>query len=34
MMNVSDSASTELKKVLESEKYNDSNLVILFQGYG
>jgi Fe-S cluster assembly iron-binding protein IscA len=34
MLSVTEKASTELKKVLSSEKATGKELVIFFQGYG
>lgn len=34
MLNVTDSARDELKKVLETPKQQGNHLVIYFQGYG
>jgi hypothetical protein len=34
MINVSDSASGELKKILANDLHADKNLVIFFQGFG
>ncbi len=34
MLQVSDSASAELQKVLEAPQYKDKKLIIYFQGVG
>ncbi len=34
MLQISESASTEIKKVLDSEQGNGKNLIVTFQGVG